>query len=106
MSRYSSIAAVASTGFSLSYKRNNWNITGHLKGNITSTDYLDDFSRGTYAGGDLSGWRSQLGEFTYTDPLTGVEMDFPERRILGVSSFLGSRLKTTCLTVIGKFNLH
>ena len=91
MSRYSSIAAVASTGFSLSYKRNNWNITGHLKGNITSTDYLDDFSRGTYAGGDLSAWRSQLGEFTYTDPLTGVEMDFPERRILGVSSFVGSK---------------
>ncbi len=73
MSPYGSFALVASTGVSLSFVRPNWRLNAQLKGNITTTDYLDDFSRGTYFGGDFYGWLESLPDYTYTDPLTGME---------------------------------
>ena len=76
MSQYGSFALTASTGFSLSYLRSNWRLTGQVKGNITTTDYLDDFGRGTYFGGDYNGWLNSLPEYVYIHPLTGEETLF------------------------------
>jgi hypothetical protein len=89
MSKYSPFALIASTGFSMAYKRNGWNVNAQLKGNITTTDYLDDFSRGTYAGGDYINWLSSLEPRVFTDPLTEVEMAFPITDIMPISG--GSR---------------
>ena len=55
----------------VTYKRQSWQMTGQIKGVLTSTDYLDDFGRGTYFGGDYDGWLDQLFEDTYNDPISG-----------------------------------
>ena len=91
MSRYGSLATMVSTGFTLSYLRPSWRLTGQIKGNLTSTDYLDDFSRGTYYGGDYDGWLSIVPEFTYNDPLSGDERIFPTSVIGRASRYSGSR---------------
>jgi hypothetical protein len=83
MSRYGSFALMASTGFSLSYKRQSWSLTGQIKGNLTSTDYLDDFGRGTYFGGDYDGWLETVPEYTYNDPLSGNDVQFAPLRLGG-----------------------
>jgi hypothetical protein len=91
MSRYNSFALMASTGFSLSYTRPTWSLTGQIKGNITTTDYLDDFGRGTYFGGDYEGWLENLPEYTYNDPLSGEERNFPTGRLSSANRYGGSR---------------
>ena len=91
MSQYGSFALTASTGFSLSYLRSNWRLTGQVKGNITTTDYLDDFGRGTYFGGDYNGWLNSLPEYVYIHPLTGEETLFPINRIANLDANGGSR---------------
>ena len=91
MSRYSSFALMASTGFTLSYLRPTWRLSGQIKGNITTTDYLDDFGRGTYYGGDYDGWLATIPEYTYTDPLSGDERMFPTRRLSSATQYGGSR---------------
>ncbi len=73
---------MASTGFTLSYLRPSWRLAGQIKGNITTTDYLDDFGRGTYYGGDYEGWLASIPEYTYNDPLSGDERIFPTRKIV------------------------
>jgi hypothetical protein len=89
MSKYSPFAFMASTGFSISYIRDGWNLSGQIKGNITTTDYLDDFSRGTYAGGDYTSWHSSYESRFFLDPLTDIETEFPVNRIM--PSVSGSR---------------
>ena len=91
MSRYGSLALMASTGFSLSYLRPSWRFTGQIKGNITSTDYLDDFGRGTYYGGDYEGWLENIPAYTYTDPLSGEERNFSTGRLSSANRYGGSR---------------
>lgn len=91
MSRYNSFALMASTGVSLSYLRPTWRLTGQIKGNITTTDYLDDFGRGTYYGGDYDGWLETLPEYTYTDPLSGDERNFSTSRLSNAGRYGGSR---------------
>ncbi|MDC3183679.1 hypothetical protein OAT32_02680, partial [Schleiferiaceae bacterium] len=76
MGRYGSLALMASTGFTLSYLRPTWRLSGQIKGNITTTDYLDDFGRGTYAGGDYDAWLENLPDYTYKDPISGEEKSF------------------------------
>lgn len=85
MSQYNSFAFVASTGISISYKRPSWGISGEIKGNLTTTDYLDDFGRGTYFGGDYEGWLTNMPEYIYTNPITGVEAQVPTN-VFGVAS--------------------
>ena len=91
MRRYGSFAALASTGFMLTYKRATWQMTGQIKGVLTSTDYLDDFGRGTYYGGDYAGWLDQLFEDTYTDPISGNEMVVSPSWVSRTGSLGGSR---------------
>jgi hypothetical protein len=91
MSRYSSFALMASTGFSLGYKAPSWSLTGHIKGNITTTDYLDDFGRGTYFGGDYDGWLENIPAYTYTDPLSGEQRNFSTGRLSSANRYGGSR---------------
>ena len=91
MSRYNSFALMASTGFSLSYLRPSWRLTGQIKGNLTTTDYLDDFGRGTYYGGDYDGWLANLPEYTYKDPLTGEDRAFSSGRLASATRYGGSR---------------
>jgi hypothetical protein len=91
MSRYRSFALMASTGFKLSYLRRSWRLSGQIKGNLTTTDYLDDFSRGTYFGGDYDGWLETLDDYTYTDPLTGEEKPFSINRLAIANRYGGSR---------------
>jgi hypothetical protein len=91
MSRYNSFALMASTGFSLSYLRPSWRLTGQIKGNLTTTDYLDDFGRGTYFGGDYDGWLANLPEYTYKDPLTGEDRTFSSGRLASSTRYGGSR---------------
>ncbi|MDB2572096.1 hypothetical protein N9X81_00045 [Schleiferiaceae bacterium] len=91
MSRYNSFALMASTGFSLSYKNPSWSLTGQIKGNITTTDYLDDFGRGTYFGGDYDSWLASIPQYTYTDPLSGDERSFSSGRLASASRYGGSR---------------
>ena len=91
MSRYNSFALMASTGFSLSYLRPSWRLTGQIKGNLTTTDYLDDFGRGTYFGGDYDSWLANLPEYTYKDPLTGEDRTFSSGRLASATRYGGSR---------------
>ena len=91
MSRYSSFALMMSTGFSMTYKKPTWSLTGAVKGNLTSTDYLDDFSRGTYYGGDYAGWLENLPEYTYNDPLTNETTVFSSSAIGRANRNGGSR---------------
>ena len=91
MSRYSSFALMMSTGFSMTYKKPTWSLTGAVKGNLTSTDYLDDFSRGTYYGGDYAGWLENLPEYTYNDPLTNERTVFSSSAIGRANRYGGSR---------------
>ncbi|MDA8819474.1 hypothetical protein N9N66_02655 [Schleiferiaceae bacterium] len=91
MSQYGQIAALASTGFTLSYLRPTWRFTGEIKGNITTTDYLDDYGRGTYFGGDYITWQESTPEYTYTDPLSGELSDFNLNSFTGGSGAIGSR---------------
>ncbi|MDA8566758.1 hypothetical protein N9K89_04430 [Schleiferiaceae bacterium] len=91
MSKYSQIAALASTGFTLSYLRPTWRLTGEIKGNITTTDYLDDFGRGTYFGGDYYDWIGSIPNYSFIDPLTNEERLFRVRRLSSASSEGGSR---------------
>ena len=91
MSRYSSFALMASTGFTLSYLRPTWRLSGQIKGNITTTDYLDDFGRGTYYGGDYDGWLATIPEYTYMDPLSGEERMFLTSRLSSATQYGGSR---------------
>ena len=86
MSKYRQIAVLASTGFTLSCLRPTWRLTGEIKGNMTTTDYLDDFGRGTYYGGDFNSWRESAPEYTFTDPISGgnkisVAITCPEQAI-------------------------
>ena len=91
MRRYGSFAALASTGFMLTYKRQTWQMTGQIKGVLTSTDYLDDFGRGTYFGGDYDGWLDQLFEDTYTDPISGDELVVSPSWVSRTGRYGGSR---------------
>ena len=91
MSRYGSFASMASTGFTLSYLRPTWRLTGQVKANITSTDYLDDFGRGTYYGGDYNGWLTTVPEYTYKDPFTGESKEFRTQFIGRANQYGGSR---------------
>ena len=52
-SPYSSIAAQVGTSFSLTYLRERWALKGEIRFNYTSTDYLDDFGKGNWYGGDI-----------------------------------------------------
>ena len=91
MSPYNSFALMASTGLTISYLRPKWRLTGEIKGYMTSTDYLDDFGRGTYFGGDFNSWRENVPEYTYTDPLSGEELDFNIYNLSIAPSYGGSR---------------
>ena len=91
MSRYGSLALMASTGFTLSYLRPTWRLSGHLKGNITTTDYLDDFGRGTYYGGNYEGWVESLPNYTIVDPVSGIEEPFPIKKLDPMKGRGGSR---------------
>jgi hypothetical protein len=91
MSKYGSFAMMASTGFKISYLRRSWRLSGQIKGNLTTTDYLDDFSRGTYFGGDYDAWLETLDDYTYTDPLTGEEKPFSINRLAIANGYGGSR---------------
>ena len=71
--------------------RPSWRITGQIKGNITTTDYLDDFGRGTYFGGDYYGWSGSIPDYTYNDPLTNLEETFSLRSLDPSSRQGGSR---------------
>ena len=93
MAPYNSFALMVSTGFTISYLRPAWRLTGEIKGNMTSTDYLDDFGRGTYFGGDLNSWRESAPEYTYTDPLSNEEREFRIINLSSASSTGGSREK-------------
>jgi len=90
MSRYGSLALMASTGFTLSYLRPTWRLSGQIRGNITSTDYLDDFGRGTYAGGDYEAWLENLPEYTYKDPISGEEKLFNRWGARNMTKYSGS----------------
>ena len=81
MSPYNSIAAILSTGLKLNYKRPKWNLGLELKGNITSTDYLDDFGRGTYYGGDRTSWYENNVLPTFISNESQDETEFPIKRI-------------------------
>ena len=89
MSRYGSFAGMASTGFTLSYIRSSWRLTGQIKGNITTTDYLDDFGRGTYYGGDIEGWRNNNSLPTFTNNISGTEREFPIEEIFDLENKYG-----------------
>ena len=91
MRRYGSFAALASTGFMVTYKRQSWQMTGQIKGVLTSTDYLDDFGRGTYFGGDYEGWLDQLFEDSYTDPISGDELTVSPSWVSRTGPYGGSR---------------
>ena len=91
MSRYSSFALMMSTGFSMTYKKPTWSLSGAIKGNLTSTDYLDDFGRGTYYGGDYDGWLENLPEYTFNDPLTNETMTYSSSNIGRANRYGGSR---------------
>ena len=91
MRRYGSFAGLASTGFMLTYKRENWQLTGQIKGVLTTTDYLDDFGRGTYYGGDYNAWLENLPEYTYNDPLSGDNLAVSPSWISRTGSLGGSR---------------
>ena len=81
MSPYGSFAAILSTGLKLNYKRPKWNLGAELKGNITSTDYLDDFGRGTYYGGDRVSWYENNVLPTFISNESQDETEFPIKRI-------------------------
>ena len=91
MSKYRQIAVLASTGFTLSYLRPTWRLTGEIKGNMTTTDYLDDFGRGTYYGGDFNSWRESAPEYTFTDPISGGERNFSSYNLSRAGNQGGSR---------------
>ena len=91
MSSYNSYALMASTGFAITYLRPSWRLTGEIKGNMTTTDYLDDFGRGTYFGGDFNAWRESAPEYTYTDPLSGEDRNFSIYNLSVAGSQGGSR---------------
>ena len=91
MTPYRSLAAMASTGLTISYLRPTWRLTGEIKGNITSTDYLDDFSRGTYYGGDLSTWRESAPEYYFIDPLSGEDRSISIFSLSNAGTTGGSR---------------
>ena len=91
MSRYGSFALLASTGFTFSYLRPSWRLSGQIKGNITTTDYLDDFGRGTYFGGDYNSWLQGYEVPSYIDPITGEDRLLSLRRIYYSGRTGGSR---------------
>ena len=51
-SQYSSIAINFGPSFSLTWLRKRWAFKGEMKAMYTNTDYLDDFGRGVWYGGD------------------------------------------------------
>jgi len=87
MSKYASIAAVVNSGFELSYIKPSWRLTGQIKMSISSSDYLDDFSRGVYYGGNYDSWLDNLPTFEYKDPITGEVEPFPLRKISPAMGF-------------------
>ena len=91
MDHYNTIALMASTGITLSYLRPTWRLTAEIKGNMTTTDYLDDFGRGTYYGGDFTSWAESVPNYTYTDPFSGEERNWTLNDISQANYRGGSR---------------
>lgn len=69
-SPYSSIAALVGTSFSLTYLRERWAFKGEIRFNYTSTDYLDDYGKGNWYGGniDLLRENQQIGDLSSSYP--------------------------------------
>ena len=105
MYKYRQIAVLASTGFTLSYLRPTWRLTAEIKDNMTTTDYLDDFGRGTYYGGDFNSWRESV-RLNIPLPIqslgrneTLVTITCPEQAVKEAPE-----LRIICLMVFGRFN--
>ena len=57
---YGKWAGLYNASFQLSLHTKKWIYKGEIKSNMTTTDYLDDFGRGAWYGGDYEAWGEAL----------------------------------------------
>jgi hypothetical protein len=70
---YSKWAGLYNASFQLSLLTKKWTYKAELKSNMTTTDYLDDFGRGAWFGGNYSMWSEAL-DLSYVDVNTGRDV--------------------------------
>ena len=63
---YGKWAGLYNASFQLSLHTKKWIYKGEIKSNMTTTDYLDDFGRGAWYGGDYEAWGEAL-DVSYFD---------------------------------------
>lgn len=90
MSRYNSFATLANTSVSLTRLARKYSLTAELRGVLTSTDYLDDFGRGTFYGGDTEGFIDGYEMRYYEDPMTGTQVELDAYDMVRAGYFGGS----------------
>ena len=57
---YSKWAGIYNASFQLSLLTKKWIYKAEVKSNMSTTDYLDDFGRGAWFGGNSSAWAEAL----------------------------------------------
>ena len=77
---YGKWAGLYNASFQLSLHTKKWIYKGEIKSNMTTTDYLDDFGRGAWYGGDYEAWGEAL-DVSYFDVNTGQEVPLTPQQI-------------------------
>jgi hypothetical protein len=69
-SQYSTIAGLIGSSFTLTYLRSRWALKAEAKFSYTTTDYLDDYGKGIWYGGnvELLKENQQIGDLSSTYP--------------------------------------
>jgi hypothetical protein len=67
---YSSFAGLVGSSFTLTYLRERWALKGEIKVSYTTTDYLDDYGKGNWYGGnvDLLRQNQKIGDLSSNYP--------------------------------------
>lgn len=77
---YGRWAGLYNASFQLSLHTKKWIYKGEIKSNMTTTDYLDDFGRGAWYGGNYEAWGEAL-DVSYFDVNTGQEVPLTPQQI-------------------------
>jgi hypothetical protein len=82
---YGKWAGLYNASFQLSMHTSKWIYKAELKSNMTTTDYLDDFGRGAWYGGNYSWWEDAL-DVSYFDVESGREVPLTAEQVSDIPS--------------------
>ncbi len=90
-SPYSTITGLIGTSFSLTYLRQRWTLKAEMKLSYTGTDYLDDYGKGAWYGGNVELLKAnqQIGDLSSSYPRELDEWIELERRLISYDENIG-----------------